>query len=152
MLVLAFGTVWDSSLNLSSGQKTLLLTYFHVSLLSYSYSTLTKIIMLMIWFPQSYYLSLTGGLWGPRHPAVQPPAGFWPRCVRVCGHQSQGNGTLLGPDPRNWRDHHLLGESDSTQVHISFSEKLVAAVFNCLLVLLASNLNSSSLVTCKHAT
>lgn len=60
-----------------------------------------------------------GRLWGPRHPALQPPAGFWTGRLRVCGDQSQGGAALLGPDPRDWRHHHILGESYGTQVHVS---------------------------------
>lgn len=65
-----------------------------------------------------HFALCAGGLWGPRHPAVQPPAGVRPGCLCVCGHQSQGDASLLGANPRDWRDHHLLGESDGTQVHI----------------------------------
>lgn len=65
-------------------------------------------------------LSSPGGLWRPCHTAVQPSAGLWPGCIRMCGYQSQRSATHLGPDPWYWWKHYLLGKPDSTQVWFFF--------------------------------
>lgn len=68
----------------------------------------------------THCLPSPGRLWRPRHPAVQPAAGLRSGCICVCGNQKQRNTTHLGPDPRYWWEHHLLGEPDCTQVCVLF--------------------------------
>lgn len=71
-----------------------------------------------------------GRLWGSRHPAVQPPTGLWPGCLRVRGHERQGSASRLGPDPWLWWQHNLLGKFDSAKVRFVMSQVL-SVIIQC---------------------